>query len=153
MRTRQGGIALFIILQVGCRAERREVTVPEPVILTDANFQCEVLDSPQVVLVEMWSATCQICVDTKPIVRELTAQLYGRVKIGVLNVDSNLFTAEKLGVSDLPVFLVFHDGKAIYRLEGRHTKDDLARLLESIWNQSHSTPPVAILHSHEGTIR
>ena len=126
-------IALSIgLLALGCKAERRVANGREPVVLTDANFTREVLDSPKVVLVEIWSSSCEICSAMKPVLRELTKELSGQVKVAALLLETNQFTAEKYAARALPVFLVFSGGKEMERREGRQTKDELMQLVNSV---------------------
>ena len=58
-------------------------------VLTDKNFEEEVLKSKTPVMVDFWAAWCQPCKVVSPIVDELAEEYHGKVKIGKLNVDEN----------------------------------------------------------------
>ena len=58
-------------------------------VLTDKNFEEEVLKSKTPVMVDFWAAWCQPCKVVSPIVDELATEYHGKVKIGKLNVDEN----------------------------------------------------------------
>lgn len=140
MRSLRFSMACSVILfQLGCQAGRLEAPKKSPLVLTDANFNREVLESPQAVFVEMWSATCEKCRAMEPIVRDLADEFDGRVEVGALNVDSNRFTAEKVGVEALPVFFVFYKGQTVERLEGVQTKQELVRRIDSVLKERGKT--------------
>ena len=100
-------------------------------VLTDKNFEREVLDSPRPVLVDFWAAWCQPCLEMKPVIRELAEEYAGRLKIGQLNTENNPFTTAKYEIETVPALLLFRDGELVERVNGRQPRDDLVRLLES----------------------
>ena len=103
-----------------------------PVQLTDENFQQEVLDSQQPVLVDMWAQWCPPCIELKPTLRKLAAEFAGEVKIGELDVDTNAFIAEKYDVKQYPTLIVFRNGQEVERLIGLKTHAELSELLRSM---------------------
>jgi len=58
------------------------------VILTDANFEQEVLKSPTPVLVDFWAEWCGPCKMIAPILDELASEYDGKVKVGKVNIDA-----------------------------------------------------------------
>ena len=116
----------FVAVHVGCTngqsnpPAEQSATVPgvAPIKLTDDNFQREVLDSQQPVLIDMWAQWCQPCIELKPTLRKLAAEFAGEVKIGELDVDANTFIAEKYDVKQYPTLIVFRDGQEAERLVG-----------------------------------
>ena len=103
-----------------------------PVQLTDDNFQREVLDSEQPVLVDLGAQWCQPCISLKPTLRKLAAEFAGEVRIGELDVDANAFVTEKYDVEQYPTLIVFRDGQEVERLVGLKTHAELAELLRSL---------------------
>ncbi len=56
---------------------------------TDDNFQSEVLESDQPVLVDFWAPWCGPCQRLTPTIEELAEEYEGRVRVGKLNTDEN----------------------------------------------------------------
>ena len=133
-------LVTFAVVQTGCEGDRIGASGErsalqdgmEPVLLTDENFENEVLNSDQPVLVDAWAQWCQPCVEMKPTIRTLAAEFAGKVKVGALDVDANAFVAEKYGIERYPTLIVFIDGQEAKRIEGVKTRDELSRLLHSV---------------------
>ncbi len=95
----------------------------EPREFTDANFQSEVLDSDQPVLVDFWAVWCGPCRAVGPTIEELAEQYDGTVKVGKLNIDENQQAPSSFGISSIPAVLLFKDGKVIETLVGVQPKE------------------------------
>ena len=81
------------------------------ITLTEENFQKEVLESNQPVLVDFWAAWCGPCLVLGPVVEELAGELAGQAKVGKLNVDENPGIASQYGIRSIPTVLIFDKGK------------------------------------------
>ena len=106
------------------------------VTLTDANFQQEVLNSDQPVLVDFWAAWCGPCRIIAPVIEELAGDFAGRAKVGKLDVDTNPQTAMNFNVRSIPTLLFFKDGRVVDQLVGTASKKVLAERLESLATQA-----------------
>ena len=100
--------------------------------VNDQNFEAEVLNSSQPVLVDFWAEWCPPCKAMDPILDDLTTELAAKVKIVKLNVDDNPNTTVKYGVRSIPTMILFMGGEAADMKIGAGTpKAGLAKWLES----------------------
>lgn len=121
-------------LSTGCGdsapSHRNAPDDPRLVKLTKANFQSEVLDARQPVLVDFWAAWCGPCRLVGPIVSELAGEFDGRAKVGKVDVDVETALAEQYKISAIPALLIFKDGKVVDQIIGATSKGNLKARLE-----------------------
>ncbi len=81
-------------------------------IKVDANnFQNEVLDSKEPVVVDFWAEWCGPCKMIAPALEEISAELAGKVKVVKLNIDENPQLAAQFGVRSIPTLAIFKGGQ------------------------------------------
>lgn len=100
-------------------------------VITDKNFEEEVLNSKIPVLVDFWAPWCGPCQMVGPIIEELAKEHEGKVKIGKLNVDENPQVAVKYSVMSIPTVIFFKEGKEIARQIGLESKETYLKLISS----------------------
>ena len=97
--------------------------------VTDDNFQAEVLESPEPVLVDFWAPWCGPCRVVAPQLEELNNERED-VRVVKLNVDDNQSTAAKYEVLSIPTLIVFKNGAPAKRIVGALPKQRLVAELE-----------------------
>ena len=102
------------------------------ITLTDANFQKEVLENPQPVLVDFWADWCGPCHIVAPVVEELAVDFEGQAKVGKLDVDNNATIAAKYGIRSIPTLLLFKDGQAVDQVVGVAPKTEPVEKLNAV---------------------
>ncbi|MFZ5943335.1 MAG: thioredoxin [Bacillota bacterium] len=100
------------------------------VTITENNFQEEVLQAKEPVLVDFWAAWCGPCKMIAPVVEELAGDFAGKAKISKLNVDEYGKIAQQYGVMSIPTLILFKDGKEASRIVGFRPKAELAKVIE-----------------------
>jgi thioredoxin 1 len=91
--------------------------------VTDANFDQEVLNSDQPVLVDFWAVWCGPCKAIAPIVDTLAANYAGKLKVAKVNVDQNGATPSRYGVRGIPALIFFKGGKVADQIVGYVPQD------------------------------
>jgi len=102
------------------------------VYLTAINFQDEVVncDRPVLVVFEAdWSGTFQIMA---PVLEYLCKEFQGRVKIGMIDIDSDGRLAENLGILKIPSLVFFDKGEIVGHLSGLVPRDIIAARLNDM---------------------
>ncbi len=100
--------------------------------VTDQNFDAEVLRSPLPVVVDFWAEWCGPCRAIAPIVKELSAQYAGKVKVVKMDVDTNPQTPGKYGIRAIPTLLAFKGGSVVEQMQGARPKAALEDMLKKL---------------------
>ena len=104
------------------------------IALTDKNFETQVLESKQPVLVDFWAAWCGPCNTLAPLIEELASEVEGRAKVAKLEIDSNPDTVLRYGVRSIPTLLFFKDGRVVDQVIGVAPKKVIADKLEALYD-------------------
>ena len=75
------------------------------------NFQSEVLESAEPVVVDFWAEWCGPCKMIAPSLEEISNELAGKVKVVKLNIDENPELAAQYGVRSIPTLAMFKAGE------------------------------------------
>ncbi len=100
--------------------------------INQANFDQEVLQSDQPVLVDFWAEWCMPCKMLAPTIDELAADFEGRAKVGKIDTDSNRDLATQYQIMAIPTLILFKGGEAVMQFRGPTSSDkaDIAKALE-----------------------
>ncbi len=97
--------------------------------VTDSNFQAEVLESTEAVLVDFWAPWCGPCRVIAPSLEEINEER-SDLRVVKLNVDENQATAAKYNVMSIPTLIVFKNGEVAKQIVGALPKNRLVQELE-----------------------
>jgi len=97
--------------------------------VTDANFQAEVIESEQAVLVDFWAPWCGPCRVVAPVLEEINAERED-LRVVKLNTDENPQTAAAFEVLSIPTLILFRNGQVAKKVIGAMPKRRLEAELE-----------------------
>jgi thioredoxin 1 len=98
---------------------------------TDQNFDNEVLQSNQPVLVDFWAEWCMPCRMLTPTIEKLAKDYSGKVKVGKLDTDANRDVAMKYSISAIPTVILFHKGQVAQKFVGLRQERDFKEALDA----------------------
>lgn len=100
------------------------------IVLTNQNFESEVMQSDIPVLVDFWAVWCGPCKMLSPIVEEIAKEYEGKVKVGKVNVDDEPALASRFGISSIPTLILFKNGEQADMSVGVRPKEELVKMLQ-----------------------
>ena len=92
------------------------------------NFQKEVLESKEPVLIDFFADWCGPCKMVSPIIDEI-AEEKKDIKVGKINVDQQGELAMEYQVMSIPTLMVFLDGKVIRKSMGAQNRQQILSML------------------------
>jgi thioredoxin 1 len=98
------------------------------------NFEEEVLQSKQPVIIDFWAQWCGPCRIVGPIVDELSIEYDGKINIGKVDVDKFPRIAEKYGIMNIPTVLFIKDGKVVEKITGAAPKKEFVNRIDKLIN-------------------
>jgi thioredoxin 1 len=98
---------------------------------TDQNFEQEVLNSTQPVLVDFWAEWCMPCRMLAPTIDKIATEYAGKVKVGKVDTDANREISIKYGISAIPTVILFKNGQVAQKFVGLRQERDFKAALDS----------------------
>jgi thioredoxin 1 len=111
---------------------QRNKQMSDVIAATDKNFESEVMQSEQPVLVDFSATWCGPCKKLEPVVHELAGDYSGRLKVVKVDVDQAPNTAQKFGVMSVPTVLLIQGGTVKDQVVGLVSKQALADRVDKV---------------------
>jgi thioredoxin 1 len=103
--------------------------------VSDHDFETEVLQSPQPVLVDFWAPWCGPCRMIAPTVEQLATENADTVQVAKINIDDSPNIAATYGVSSIPTLMIFKNGEVVDRFVGVQPKKRLQDAIDQATSQ------------------
>ena len=102
----------------------------EPLQVSDADFEQEILKSDIPAMVDFWAAWCGPCRAIAPVVEEIARDYQGKVKVAKMNVDENAKTPSKYGIRAIPTLIIFKGGQVVEQITGAVSRSIIENALK-----------------------
>jgi thioredoxin 1 len=96
--------------------------------VTDSNFQAEVIEADEPVLVDFWAPWCGPCRLVAPVLEEISKER--GLRVVKLNTDENPVISAKYEVLSIPTMILFKGGQPAKKIIGAYPKRKLESELE-----------------------
>ncbi|NDJ60016.1 MAG: thioredoxin [Chloroflexi bacterium] len=94
------------------------VIFDEPVHVTDATFEDEVLQSDLPVMIDFWAEWCGPCRMVAPILDKMAKEFAGQLKIAKVDVDANPQLSQAFRIQSIPTLMIIKDRTMIFNQPG-----------------------------------
>jgi len=101
-------------------------------VVSEADFEAEVLQCPEPVLIDFFADWCQPCKQVAPEVEALAIELEGKAKVVKVDIDKSPRLAAMLRIESVPTFVVFHQGRPVAAERGVVKRTRLRELLDPV---------------------
>jgi thioredoxin 1 len=109
-----------------------EILMSNEIVITSANFESEVIESPIPVLIDFWASWCGPCKMIAPLIEELAGEYTGKIKVGKVNVDQEGDLAGRHGVVSIPTLVVYQGGRIVNQKIGAAPKQAIESLFKDL---------------------
>jgi thioredoxin 1 len=106
------------------------------ITITDAEFQTEVLQADQPVLVYFWASWCGPCKLMSPVINLAATTYSDRLKVVKMEIDPNPVTVRQYQVEGVPALRLFRGEQLLKSTEGVINKEKLLSLLDQHLNNN-----------------
>jgi thioredoxin 2 len=103
----------------------QELFIPQPLMVTETDFNKQVLDSPLPVLLFAWAPWCPTCRTAMPVIDAFAKDAKGKIRVGKVNVDSSPAISSKYNILSVPQLLIFDNGRLQETMPGAMLKHEI----------------------------
>ena len=112
--------------------QEKEMEMSKVIHLKTEEFEREVLQAEQPVLVDFYAVWCAPCQMIAPMIEKTAADFAGRVKVAKVDVDQEFALAERFRITGIPTLILFKEGRVWDRIVGLPTPSLLRNKLEEL---------------------
>lgn len=106
-----------------------------PIVITPENYDQMVVKALKPVILDIYATWCGPCKQMTPIIDEIEQELKDQYIFGKLNVDEARDLAINLGITSVPSFVFFEQGKVKAKEVGFVPKEKFKEKIKSIFGK------------------
>lgn len=96
--------------------------------ITKNNFEKEVKESKETILLDFWASWCGPCQMVGPILEEIASERPD-IKIGKINVEEEPELAEEFQIMSIPTLMVVKEGQVVKKSVGAKSKNQILEMM------------------------
>lgn len=104
------------------------VPIMATINITKENFNKEIKESKNTVLIDFFANWCGPCKMLSPVIDEISEEL--PVKVAKVNIDDQPEIASQFGVMSIPTVIVMKNGEIINKSVGYRPKKDILAMID-----------------------
>lgn len=89
----------------------------------------DLINSDKPVLVDFYADWCGPCKAMNPVIKEVAKAIEGKARVIKVDIDKSVQAAQAYQVQAVPTFIIFKNGKIIWRHSGMIDKNSLLNVL------------------------
>ena len=90
----------------------------------------DLINAPQPVLVDFYADWCGPCKAMNPVIKEVAQSVQGKARVIKVDIDKSDEAARSYGVQAVPTFILFKNGKIVWRHSGMIDKNSLLNVIQ-----------------------
>jgi len=98
--------------------------------VSDGDFENEVINSSEPVLIDYWAEWCGPCKMIAPILEEVAEEYAGKIRVMKINIDDNPLTPPKYNIRGIPTLMLFKNGSVEATKVGSVSKSQLTAFID-----------------------
>ena len=98
----------------------------------EGNFEVEVVQSDQTVVVDFWAESSAPCKMLSPVLEKVAARFEGQLKVVKCNIEENKEIATKYAIYSIPNLVFFRDGQVVNQAVGYMAEAQLADKISEV---------------------
>lgn len=100
--------------------------------LNESNFNKEIMQADELVLVDFFATWCGPCKMLSPIISEIANEYSNIVKVCKVNIDENQDLVRKYNIMSVPTLIFFKKGEVVKSSVGFCSKSELDSIIKAL---------------------